>query len=407
VYRSLLAAILLLGCGGASLADVTLLGIGSHPGDAQDLSGLTGKSSDGAPRNRLGGHGSAIAYTGRGTEYLLVSDRGPKDGASDYDCRYHRMDVRVSPQAKEVVTLKLTATTLLTDEKGKNYVGALDAFHNARPEQNRRFDPEAVRVGSGGTLFVADEYGPVIYEFFSNGKRKRSLPVPSRFQAPKPGRSPEDELPPHNRVGRQPNRGMEGLAISPDGTKLFGIMQSPLIQDGGIDERNARVGLNCRILELEVSGGKSREFVYPLDDAANGVSEMLAVNDHEFLVLERDGKGGKDAVCKRIFHIDLADATDVSRIDSLPRDGLPNGVKAVHKKLFLDLLAKPYGIAGNHCPEKFEGLAFGPDLPDGRHLLLVTADNDFLPDRPFLIYAFAVSKTDLPNLQHQNFLPNR
>ena len=37
-------------------------------------------------------------------------------------------------------------------------------------------------------------------------------------------------------------------------------------------------------------------------------------------------------------------------------------------------------MVGADFPEKIEGLAFGPDLPDGRHLLLVTNDNDFEAD---------------------------
>jgi hypothetical protein len=52
-------------------------------------------------------------------------------------------------------------------------------------------------------------------------------------------------------------------------------------------------------------------------------------------------------------------------------------------------------------PEKIEGMAFGPDLPDGRLLLLLTVDNDFRADVP--IRVFAVDRDDLPNLQPQNF----
>ena len=77
------------------------------PGDSTDLSGLTGNGPEGVPHNRLGGHGSAIAYTGRGTEYALASDRGPKGLINDYACRYHRMDIRVTPGTKEPVKLKL------------------------------------------------------------------------------------------------------------------------------------------------------------------------------------------------------------------------------------------------------------------------------------------------------------
>jgi hypothetical protein len=388
-------------------ADIVLLGVGTIPGDAADRSGLAGAASDGTPLDRLGGLGSAIAYTGRGTEYVLVSDRGPKDGASDFPCRYHRLDVKVTPWGAAPVTLTLTATTLLTDGGGRRYVGALDAYTGPDPAKNLRFDPEGVRVGRGGGLFVSDEYGPVIYEFDPSGARKRSLPVPPQLRAAKPGKSPAQELPPHGASGRLPNRGMEGLAISPDGSKLYGIMQSPLIQDGALDPKNERVGVYCRILELTLVTGRTREFVYRLDDPANGVSEILAVNDRQFLVLERDAKGGKDSAFKKLFLIDLAAATDVSRVASLPSRQLPAGVVPVTKTPFLDLLDPRFGIAGKACPEKFEGLAFGPGLPDGRRLLLVTADNDFLPDQPFRVYAFAIDPAELPGYRTQQFGPAR
>ncbi len=373
-------------------ADITLVGVGTIPGTASDLSGLTGKTSDGTPNDRLGGLGSAVAYTGRGTEYVLVSDRGPKDGASDFACRYHQMDIRVTPGAPTPVALKLTATTMLTDERGARFVGSLEAFRSADPERNLRLDPEGIRVGRRGELYVADEYGPVIYEFDATGRRRRSIAVPAHYRAPRPGKSPAAELPPHAVVGRQPNRGMEGLAISPDGTRLIGIMQGPLLQDGGLNEKNERVGRNVRILDVELKTGRPREFVYQLADPANGVSEIVAVNDHQYLVLERDGKAGKDAAFKRVYRIDLAAATNVSGQAVLPAGAVPAA-----KVPFLDLLESRFGIAGAACPEKFEGLAFGPDLPDGRRLLIVTADNDFVAEQPLRVYAFAVDRAELPN----------
>ncbi len=396
-----------LACAASARADVTLIGVGTIPGDAPDRSGLTGKASDGTPNNRLGGLGSAIAYTGTGDEYLLASDRGPKDGASDYACRTHRMTIRVSPGAKEPVALKLTATTLLTTESETRFTGALDAFTQKHPEKNLRLDPEGVRVGRDGAVFISDEYGPVVYQFDTKGQRVRSLAVPARFLIAAPGKTPADELPPKCKSGRQPNRGMEGLAISPDGTKLYGIMQSPLIQDGALNEKNERVGRNCRVLEIDLATGQTREFVYQLADPVNGVSEILAVSDHEFLVLERDGLGGPDAKCKKLFRADLTGATDVSAVAALPGGMLPPAVTPMKKEPFLDLLAPKFGIAGAECPEKFEGLAFGPDLPDGRRLLLVTADNDFVAEKPFRVYAFALDPGALPGYRPQQFGPAR
>lgn len=387
----------------AARADITFLGVGTIPGDASDRSGLKGKTGDGMPLDRLGGLGSAVAYTGTGDEYVLASDGGPRGKGSDYACRVHRMTIRVTPGAKVPVSLTLTSTTILTDENGKRYVGSAEAFEHKKPEKNLRLDPEGVRVGRGGELFLADEYGPVIYQFDAKGTRVRALPVPAHFQTAKPSKHPADELPPKSTSGRQPNRGMEGLAISPDGTKLFGLMQSPLIQDGALNDAGERVGVNCRILEIDLATQKTREFVYQLDEPAFSACEILAVNGHEFLVLERDARGGKDAQCKKLFHIDLSGATDVSTVAALPAGALPAAVTPVKKKLFLDLLAKKHGIRGSDLPEKFEGLAFGPDLPDGRRLLLVTADNDFIAEKPFRVYAFAVDQSELPAYEAQRF----
>ena len=71
----------------------------------------------------------------------------------------------------------------------------------------------------------------------------------------------------------------------------------------------------------------------------------------------------------------------------------------------VDLVRGVTRAFGNVDVAKFEGLAFGPDLPDGRRLLLVTADNDFLPDQPFRLYAFAVGRADLPGYRPQEFAP--
>jgi hypothetical protein len=42
-----------------------------------------------------------------------------------------------------------------------------------------------------------------------------------------------------------------------------------------------------------------------LSGADNGVNEILATNDHEFLVIERDGGAGAAAVTKQIFRVDI------------------------------------------------------------------------------------------------------
>jgi len=187
-------------------------------------------------------------------------------------------------------------------------------------------------------------------------------------------------------------------------------MQSPLIQDGGLNATNSRVGLNTRLLEIDIATGSSREFLYRLDDRANGISEILGINDQEFLVLERDGRAGSNAAFKKLFHISLKGAADISgignsAIDGLPVTETPSGVTAVTKTPFLDFLDPAYGLAGPAFPEKLEGLVFGSDLPDGRQLLLAVSDNDFFANNPTMVFAFAVDRHDLPGFLPQHVVP--
>jgi len=46
-------------------------------------------------------------------------------------------------------------------------------------------------------------------------------------------------------------------------------------------------------------------------------------------------------------------------------------------------------------PEKIEGLAWGKDLSDGRHVLIVTTDNDLKPAQPSWFWVLAVDPSDL------------
>ena len=80
-------------------------------------------------------------------------------------------------------------------------------------------------------------------------------------------------------------------------------------------------------------------------------NEILALNDHEFLVIDRDGKAGNEAKSKNINKIDLTGATDISAPfvadgksydysgtnadNGLPARGPIPGVTAVKKSAFI------------------------------------------------------------------------
>jgi hypothetical protein len=372
----------------ASRADVTLVGVGKIPGSATDKSGLSGTLTNALGEtiaaDQFGSFGSALDYTGAGNLYCATNDRGFGDGMTRSIDRLHVLEINVDPATK-TVTPRLVETRMLTDESGRNLIGLSSAY-------DQRFDPEGLRGGRDGTLYISDEYGPYVWQFTPEGKRLRTLAVPDKFQIAHPDPDEDREIA-GNTSGRVSNKGMEGLAITPDGRALFGIMQSPLIQDG------ARKSVNDRILKIDLATGATREYLYPLENPKTGVSEILAIDDHRFLVLERDGQGGKSAFSK-LFAIDVAKASDISAIgttakNGLPTNGTPAGVTPVAKRLFVDILDPKFGLASDDYPAKVEGLTWGPDLPDGRRLLLIMSDNDLKSKAPTWIYAFAIDRASL------------
>jgi hypothetical protein len=398
---------------------ITLIGKGVVDGTAIDKSGLTGNiCKAGAPaicvpKAIFGGFGSDLAYTGHDNVFIAAPDRGPFDGLTDvpYLDRFHFLHITTDLGAPfPNIHVRLLDTRFLKNELGQTFVGAAGAVVPNDELVTLRLDPEGIRVGANGNLYVSDEYGPYVFEFNRQGHLVRRIQVPSKFSIDSPGADPTAELR-NNSSGRQANRGMEGLAISPDGSTLFGIMQNALIQDHGLatpfpvdpNEAPGRLGLNNRILKIDLLTGETHEYVYVLDaiNRGQGVSEILAINDHEFLIVERDNRSWlsdepQAPTRKKIYKIDITGATDVSGIESLPAGALPAGVVPVTKPTspFIDLLDPAFGLQlndANAIAEKIEGLAWGPDLADGRHVLYVISDNDLNPARGTQIYAFAIS----------------
>ncbi len=374
----------------STVAGIQYVGSATWSGIARDRSGLSAPLEDGSPHDRLGGMGSGLAWTGQGDQFVMIADRGAGDGAVGYRCRYHTVTIRVEPESPTPVTLDLTQTTLLTGAAGQPLVGLAAAHSPQAAQQPERFDPEAIRVTPEGTLLISEEYGPSIREFDLNGVCKQTFSLPAGFTIAHPGNSPDDEFPPHNLRGRQPNRGLEGLALTPDGKHMVALMQGPLLQDGALDADNQRIGRLVRLLVIDRQTGQTTQFAYLLESAAYGLNEIEALGNQQCLVIERDGKVGKKAAFKRIARIDLTAATPLDPSGDWSHATLPVGFRPVAKEWYIDLLDPQWGLAGDDFPEKTEGLALGRTLSDGRRLLVVSTDNDFQPEVPSRIDVFAL-----------------
>lgn len=408
---------------------VELIAVGSLSGLGADLSTATaGPLENGVAGNLLGGLGSALAYAGNNT-FIATPDRGPNasaynaavDNTTSYINRFQTLNLGLVANTTGrglafTLAPTLSATTLLSsptplvygsgaglgvgsgapalnDATHHYFTGRSDNFDAGQTSAfsgNGRLDPEGVRVSKDGkSVFVSDEYGPYIYQFDrASGQRINSFALPGNLAVSHLSANGDTEIA-TNSGGRIANKGMEGLAITPDGKTLVGIMQANLAQD-------AKGAL--RIVTVDIATRATHEYAYQLS-SGSGVSEIVALNDHQFLVDERDGKGlgdGSKAVAKQLFMIDLNGATDIAGLASIGA-----GTSSVNKSLFVDLVQvlKGNGYSASQIPAKIEGLAFGADvIKNGvlNHTLYVANDNDFTAaggDNKFFV--FGVTDADL------------
>jgi hypothetical protein len=386
-------------------------------GNAPDATRQTG-----ANQGRFGFF-SDIYYEPNRNEWWALSDRGPGGGLLDYSTRLSRFKVNVHPVTGEISQFRVLETILFTDPDhllagaGPNLNGLNPLSLNGDASVlGHSFDPEGLVVDPWTSHFyVADEYGPALYEFDRKGRLKRIFDVPQNL-VPMVGTAVNYVATRDDgaNAGRQDNRGYEGVAISPDGRTLYAVLQDPLINDptgnNGRNSRNVRIVVYDNDRRSPTYGSSIKQLAYRLEAQAAvaarinaifpgnangtnprqgrniGVSSIVAINKTQFLVLERDNRGigvddpaGANGVgSKRVFKIDITNATDVSGV-VLPADALPPGVIPVAKDdadVFIDLSASTLLPNGKQA-EKWEGLAIGPRLLNGARLILAGNDNDY------------------------------
>ena len=176
---------------------------------------------------------------------------------------------------------------------------------------------------------------------------------------------------------RRPNRGLEALAVEPDGTCIWTANEEALTLDG--PGPSTTTGTVVRLVAIPIPTADaarektSQQFAYPVDsphefveflkgEAFSGVVALVALGNGRLLVLERSAARGLPPLENRIYYVDTAGARDVTEVE---RDLAARPELFVKKRLlWKDALG---------C--NLEGLALGPALPGGAHALVAIADN--------------------------------
>lgn len=359
--------------GAQTLSNVAYVNGIAIPGATQDLAGSASSF------NRLGFF-SDLYYDRNNNEWWGVSDRGPGGGVISYDTRMQRFTIDIDGNTGAISNFQVQQTVLFKSA-GVPLNGLAPSPTNAL---GNSFDPEGiVVVPQTGNFLVSDEYGPSVLEFDRAGNLIRRFTVPANL-VPKAGAATDyASTPPTLTAGREPNRGFEGLSISPDGKYAYAMLQNGTIADGWTA---AARGKYTRIVKFDIETGEAvAQYAYELESSAQGrgISGIVALGNDQFLVLERNNRGvGIGATLgspdKNIFQIDLSGASDVTGINLPTTGALPAGYSAAAKSgKLIDLDANTLAALGNKAPEKMEGFAVGPQLSNGLYVLLMGTDNDY------------------------------
>ena len=238
-------------------------------------------------------------------------------------------------------------------------------------------DPEAIRWHSPSQSLLWTSEGnavrfvaPALYQTRVDGALLRTYPLPAMFDF-------------GALTGPRINKTLEGLAIAPDGQTAWLAMEAALRQDGE-EPTVTNPGAPCRFTQIDIASGKPmRQIAYvpdaipnapspPNANADNGVVEVLMLDAHRMLVLERAYMSGLDDRQRnsmRLYAIDTRQASDTLNTAALK----PGNYTPAGKTLVANFISFPALIRLDNT----EGMCWGPVLPNGHKTLLFVSDDNF------------------------------
>lgn len=308
---------------------------------------------------------SDLTWDPKTQSFFAISD----DRAERGPARVYRFEVRLEgpkPKLQAVHLLEMIELTL----------------PGRKPFPQQSIDLEGIDI-FGDRLYVSSEgvpssgAPPWIAVFSRDGEQLERLPLPDWY------------LPDGDLKGVRSNLGFEALGISPDGRYLFAGLENALVQDG--PEAGFGIRSPVRILRWSLGSlGLPQEFLLEVEGVdqpfsrregfrTNGLVALLPLGERELLTLERqfiDSQGYR----LRLFRVRLEAASEITGQKKLNR----REVTPASKELLLEL-------GQNGMPrDNFEGLSWGPMLPDGRRTLWLIADDNFsFPNQRSWLIGFA------------------
>ncbi|SFE46244.1 esterase-like activity of phytase family protein [Paracidovorax wautersii] len=273
------------------------------------------------------GH-SGIKHMPDGSFWILT-DNGAGSKANSPDFMLYLNHYHVDFKSGQFRRLK---TVFLHDPDKKVPFRIAEEGTRQRYLTGADFDPESFQF-AGGALWIGEEFGPYLIKADLNG---RVLAVFDTQVDGRVVRSPDnpavttagapDAKAPAFDIKR--SKGFEGMAASPDGSKLYALLEGPVWDESAKAYESVEGGKQyLRVLEFDVKAEKwtGRHWKYVLEANQNAIGDFNMVSPTMGLVIERDnGEGTPDKACpegtkradcfsdvakfKRVYKVELTDA---------------------------------------------------------------------------------------------------
>jgi len=322
-----------------------------------------------------------IASTGR---YVAISD----DRSAVNPARYYGLSLDIAQFARSGTPgqagVQFQSVTTIQRSDGTPYPA-------------NTLDPESIRINPNNANLVWSNEGqrvagafqnPTVREMTPAGAYVRDYSVPTKFlpAGSAAGTTAGDS-------GIYNNLAFESLTFAPNGRTLYTATENALAQDG--PQSTVSTGSPSRILSFDATTGlPGAEWVYNVTPvvlppnpagqfATNGLVELVAVGDGQFIAMERSfaigaaspgvGPNGlPTGYTVRLYAVDVRGASNVAGLQSLAGQSFT----AATKTLLLDLsdLRNDDGTA--LALDNLEGMTLGP-VVNGKQTLMLVSDNNF------------------------------
>ncbi len=315
--------------------------------------------------------GISSVLAGSHGDFWVMADNGfgAKENSSDFVLRLYHIDPDFRTRTGEPGTVEVKSSISLRDPDHKiNFPIVADGavypgstipvdprIQRKRLLTGGDFDIESVRVAHDGTLWFGDEFGPFLLHTDSKG---RVLDAPY----PLPGvRSPQNPLLGGGTPNLPRSKGFEGMAVSCNEQVLYPMLEGALTTDA--DQQR----LIINEFSVKTRRYTGRQWFYRLDVASptgQSIGDFTQINDHAFLVIERDNFEGAAAVFKKIFLVDF------NEVDA-------TGFLVKHQVADLLHLDDPGNLAGFGPVFRFPFQTIESVIVFGRRHLGVLNDNNY------------------------------